>query len=121
MKEKRGEFVEASKDYAGNAHMAAVKKMAEAWKGMSEEDKAPYTEKYNAASAQYKEDMAAWLEAGGQQIKRGSKRKKMAEAESEAKKVGELEAANLKLRQEVKRLKEAKPVIVQRKKLKKCW
>jgi len=121
MKEKRGEFAEASKGCEGNAMIVVIKKMGEAWKGMSEEDKAPYTEKYNAASAQYKEDMAAWLEAGGQQIKRGSKRKQMAEAEKEAKKVGELEAANSKLRQEVKRLKEAKvarPMNVRRKK---CW
>jgi len=117
MKEKRGEFAEACKGQQGNAMILIVKKMGEAWKEMREADKASYLEKSNAASAKYKEDMAAWLEAGGQKTKRGSRRKM---AEKKPLKVGELETANLKLRQEAKRLKEAKPFVAQTRR-RRCW
>jgi len=64
--EQRSDFMEKCKGQA----MTAVSKMAgEAWKKMTEAQKAPYQKKYEQAKVKFDKDMAAFLAAGGEVVK----------------------------------------------------
>jgi len=54
----------------GGQQASAVSKMAgEAWHKLSDAEKAPYQQKYEAAKAKYDDDMKTFLEAGGEKSK----------------------------------------------------
>lgn len=64
--EKRSEYMEACQ----GQQASAVSKMAgEAWQKLSDAEKAPYQQKYEAAKAKYDDDMKTFLEAGGEKSK----------------------------------------------------
>jgi len=64
--EKRPEFTKACQGQKASA----ISTMAgEAWKKLSEAEKRPYQEKYEAAKAKFDTDMAAFLAAGGEKTK----------------------------------------------------
>merc|ERR1712224_289472 len=63
---KRSEFMKACQ---GKKASAVSQFAAEAWKKLSEADKAPYQKLYEAAKSKFDIDMAAFLKAGGEQKK----------------------------------------------------
>jgi len=64
--EKRPEYTAACQ----GQQASAISKMAgEAWQKLSEVEKAPYQQKYEAAKAKYDEDLKIFLEAGGEKSK----------------------------------------------------
>jgi len=66
MAEKRPEFQKAC---AGKPVTEVSKVGSEAWKKLTDAQKAPYQKKYEAAKAQFDKDMAAFLEGGGEKTK----------------------------------------------------
>jgi len=64
--EKRPEYMKAC---AGKPVSAVTKMGGEAWKKLSDSEKAPYQKKYEEAKAKFDKDMAAFLEAGGEKTK----------------------------------------------------
>merc|ERR1712190_74752 len=64
--EKRQEFTKAC---AGKPITAVSKMAGEAFKKLSDAQKKPYQDKYEAAKAKYEKDMAAFLAAGGEKQK----------------------------------------------------
>jgi len=73
MTEKRPEFAKACE---GKPVSAVVQMASKAWKELSDAEKKPYEEKYVTAKAKFEEDMAAFLEAGGEKAKTVRKDKK---------------------------------------------
>jgi hypothetical protein len=66
LSEKRPEFTKACE----GQRASAISTMAgEAWKKLSDVQKAPYQKKYETAKAAYEKDIAAFLAAGGQKAK----------------------------------------------------
>lgn len=64
--EKRSEYSEACQ----GKQASAISKMAgEAWQKLSDAEKAPYQQTYEAAKAKYDKDMKTFLEAGGEKSK----------------------------------------------------
>jgi hypothetical protein len=61
--EKRPEFQKAC---AGKPPTAAMQMAGEAWKKMSEKQKAPYMKKYEDAKVQFDKDLEAFLAKGGE-------------------------------------------------------
>jgi hypothetical protein len=66
LSEKRPEYV---KKTAGQAASVVSKMAGEAWKKLSDAQKAPYQKKYEETKKQFDKDMAAFLEAGGEKVK----------------------------------------------------
>lgn len=64
--EKRPEFIRAC---AGQPITAVSKMAGEAFKKLSDTQKKPYQDKYEAAKAKFEKDMAAFLAAGGEKQK----------------------------------------------------
>merc|ERR1719265_1362368 len=64
--EKRPEFM---KKCAGQPATAVSKMAGEAFKKLSDAQKKPYEQKYEAAKAKFEKDMAAFLAAGGEKQK----------------------------------------------------
>jgi len=85
MSENRPKFLEACKGKTGKC--AAIKMGGEAWKSISEAEKAQFQEKYEAKMAQFKKDMAAFIEAGGEKTKgaQGLRRERKRAKEGKAK------------------------------------
>jgi len=71
--EKRPEFMKA----CAGQQASAVQKLAGAeWKKLSDEEKEPYQKKYEAAKKKFDKDMEAFLESGGEVVKKVRKGKK---------------------------------------------
>merc|ERR550537_306982 len=66
MSEKRPEYLKACQ---GQQASAVSKMGGEAWKKLSDAQKAPYQKKYEQTKAKFDKDMAAFLAAGGEKTK----------------------------------------------------
>merc|ERR1712048_1190063 len=66
LSEKRAEFTKAC---AGKPVTAISKMAGEAFKNLSDAQKKPYQDKYEAAKAKFEKDMSAFLAAGGEKQK----------------------------------------------------
>jgi len=66
LNDKRAEFTKAC---AGKPITAVSKMAGEAFKNLSDAQKKPYQDKYEAAKAKFEKDMAAFLAAGGEKQK----------------------------------------------------
>jgi len=83
--EKRAEFMKAC---AGKQASAVSKMAGDAWKKISDKEKAPYQKKYEETKAKFDKDMAAFLAAGGEKTKGviGLRNEKRKEREGKKKK-----------------------------------
>jgi len=67
--EKRPEFQKACANTAGKTACAITQMAGEAWKKMSDSQKAPYLKKYDEAKVQFDKDMETFLAKGGEVTK----------------------------------------------------
>ena len=70
--EKKASFVEK----AGGNYKQGISKAAKAWRELSPAEKKPYEEEAARLKVQYNKDLKAFLDAGGQKVKKSSRKAK---------------------------------------------